>query len=140
MAEDSPADRAAWLAAWRPMRAFTDLAHVVADTWRLANENNTLLTRLESQMADVSGLLNEVADGLRGPLATSVTELIAENQRLAQANASLTGEDVAESTAAQNVKTAFDEVASKFTQTPDVPDVGPLPEPAPVVDENGNPV
>lgn len=82
-------------------------------------------------MADTSALLNEVADGLRGPLATSITELIAENQRLAADNATLSGEDAAESSAAANVRSAFDEVAGKFTAAPEVPDVAPLPEPAP---------
>lgn len=112
------------LAAWTPLRVLTDLARTVADTWRIADENRSTLTRMESLMADTSALLNEVADGLRGPLATSIQELIAEN-------ASLKGEDAAESTAAQNVKAAFDELAGKFTSDPSTPDVPPL-DPAPV--------
>lgn len=75
--------------------------------------------RLWEKMADVSNVLNEVADGLRGPLATSIQDLIAEN-------ASLRGEDAAESTAAANVKAAFDEVAGKFTPVEEVEDVPPL--------------
>jgi hypothetical protein len=131
MTTNDPADSAARLVAWTPLRNLTDFVRVTTDSWRLAAENNTLLKRLETAMADVSGLLNEVADGLRGPLATSITELVAERDRLASENASLKGEDVAESTAAQAVKAAFDEVAAKFSQAPEVPDVDPLPEPTP---------
>ncbi len=126
---DPIGDRANRLATWTPLRALQDLVHVVADTWRLAGENHARLTRLETLMTDVSGVLNQVADGLRGPLATSIQELIAENQRLATDNATLSGEDAAESSAADNVKSAFDGVAALFTPVPDVPDVDPLPEP-----------
>jgi hypothetical protein len=87
------------------------------------------LREMKSQMADVSNVLNEVADGLRGPLATSIQELIAEN-------AALKGEDAAESTAAANVKAAFDEVASKFTPVDEVPDVPPLDDSG-TVDDSG---
>lgn len=127
-------DRAERLATWRPLGLLQDLVHTVADTWRLAGENHDRLTRLETLMTDVSGVLNQVADGLRGPLATSITELIAENQRLADQNAELTGEDTAETTAADNVRSAFGDVAGLFTQT-DVPDVPPIEEPT----EGGEP-
>jgi hypothetical protein len=78
------------------------------------------LTELENKMADVSLVLNEVAEGLRGPLATSIQELLAEN-------AALRGEDAAESEAAANVRAAFDEVAAVFAPD-DLPDVDPLPQ------------
>src|SRR5690349_5902834 len=127
------------LAAWRPLGFLTDLVHVVADTRLLVDENRTILNRLEGLMADVSQLLNEVADGLRGPLATSINDLIASEAAARAEAAQLRGEDVAESDAAANVKAAFDEVASKFSASPDVPDVAPLPPvdetPAPPGDE-----
>lgn len=98
----------------------------------------TTLSRLEQKMTDVSQVLNDVADGLSGPLATSIRELIAEN-------ASLRGEDAAESAAAGNVKVAFDNVAALFApadlpNVPDLPPGDPFPsstDPAPaVVDPN----
>lgn len=79
------------------------------------------LTELEMKMADVSNVLNEVAAGLRGPLATSIQALIAEN-------AELRGEDEAESAAAADVRSAFDEVAAVFAPA-ELPDVEPLPAP-----------
>jgi hypothetical protein len=81
MTTNDPADSAARLVAWTPLRNLTDFVRVTTDSWRLAAENNTLLKRLETAMADVSGLLNEVADGLRGPLATSITALLAERDQ-----------------------------------------------------------
>jgi hypothetical protein len=158
-------DLAERLRIYRPV-SDADTVHLLADVWRLVNENNNKITNLEALMADVSGVLNEVADGLRGPLATSITELIDENKRLAAEAAvargeadALQAEDAGESAAAQNVRAAFDEVAAKFSADPGAPDVDPLPapgggeEPAPVpgpgegevtnptpVDENGNPV
>lgn len=93
------------------------------------------ITRLESKMADVSEVLNEVAAGLRGPLASSIQALIAENSTLAARNAELEGEDVAESSAASDVKAAFDEVAGVFA-APELPDV---PELEPVVEEPVDP-
>ena len=83
-------------------------------------------------MADVSDVLNSVADGLRGPLLTSVRELIASEaaarQEAANLRAELDGtvaEDVRESDAAANVKAAFDEVTSELNSD-EVP-VDPIP-------------
>src|SRR3954470_5526641 len=64
----------------------------------------TTLSRLEQKMTDVSQVLNDVAAGLSGPLATSIRELIAENATLTGENASLKGEDASESLAASNVR------------------------------------
>jgi len=130
--------RAERLATWRPLGFLQDLVHTVADTWRVVDENHAALIRLENKMADVSGVLNQVADGLRGPLATSITELLAERDRLAADNATLSGEDAAESTAAANVRSAFDGVAALFAPVDEVPDVEPLPEPAPVEETPGD--
>lgn len=92
------------------------------------------IRKLVDHMADISPLLNEVAESLRGGLSTSIQAILEENAALRATNAELSGEDVAESEAAANVKAAFDEVASKFTAAPEAPDVEPLPlpdEPAP---------
>lgn len=120
------------LASWRPLGLLTDLVHAVADIAAGVDENRATLQRLEIAMTDVSGVLNQVADGLRGPLSTSITALIAERDQLAAQNATLTGEDVAESAAAADVKAAFDQVAAKFAPVDEVPDVPVLPEPTPV--------
>ncbi len=83
------------------------------------------------KMADMSVVLDDIATKMRGPLASSIRELLAENQNLREQNASLTGEDVAESAAATNVVAAYDEVAGLFA-SPEVPaDV-------PVLDETGS--
>jgi hypothetical protein len=96
------------------------------------------LTAIGEAMADNSALLNEVAEGLRGPLLTSVTDLIASEKaalaRVAELegrNAELEGEDAGESAAAQAVRSAFDGLAAKFADDPEAPDVQPLPEPEP---------
>lgn len=119
-----------WLAyLLAPWRNATTTAAALARIETAVHTIPADIDHLETLMADVSALLNEVADGLSGPLATSINELIAERDALAAQNAALTGEDVAESEAAGRVKSAFDAVASKFTATPEVPDVEPLPEP-----------
>lgn len=80
-------------------------------------------------MADqITQTLTDVAAGLRGPLATSITALLAERDQLAARNAELEGTEVAQSTAAADVRSAFDEIAGKFAPVADVPDVDPLPE------------
>lgn len=84
------------------------------------------VTDLKEMLMDNSQLLNDVAQGLND-MGPAISALLAEN-------ASLRGEDTAESAAAGNVKTAFDGLASKFTaepSLPDVPPVEPTPEPAP---------
>jgi hypothetical protein len=162
MTAPDPRNAAQRLGAWAPLRE-EDLAHVVADIWRMTGENHARLIQLGDAMADVSGLLNEVADGLRGPLLTSVTDLIASEKaalaRVAELegrNAALESEDAGESAAAQAVRTAFDGLAAKFNEAPEVPDVDPLPpvdeptpgpvdpapvdEPAPVDDPTPAPV
>jgi hypothetical protein len=107
------------LAAWRPLGLLTDLVHTIADIATGVDENRTTLQRLEMKMADNSALLNQVADGLTN-LGPAISALVAEN-------ASLRGEDTAESAAASRVKEGFDHVAGLFTTAPEVPDVQPLP-------------
>lgn len=130
-----PADAARRLTMWTPLRVLTDLASVVADTWRLAGENHAALIRLENTMADTSGLLNDVAADM-ARLAPAIAALVEENTRLATRNAELEGEDATETTAAQNVRTEWDNIAGRFASSPDVPDVPPLPaDPSQPVDE-----
>lgn len=138
---DSPAQRAQRLTSWAPLRALTDLAHVVADTWRLTGENHTALQRLEKLMADNSDLLNDVAAKLNDRVFPAVRDLIASEKaanerataaeaRAAQlegANAEFVAEDVRESAAAEKARAATDEVSGLFAAAPDAPDVAPLP-------------
>lgn len=105
--------------------------------WRAArviDRINDQLTSIGATMADQSALLNDIAVGLTN-LASPVSDLIAENTRLAQENADLKGEDAAETTAAAAVQTAYNNLASKFASTPDVPDVPELPAPPATPDE-----
>jgi hypothetical protein len=120
---DSPEDSVERLTAWTPL--YPDLARVVADTWRIAKDNHAALIRLENLMADTSPLLNEVAADM-ARLAPAIAALVDENTRLATRNAELAGEDAAETTAANNVKTQWDAIAQRFTDTPDTPDVPPV--------------
>jgi hypothetical protein len=76
-------------------------------------------------MADQSVVLNDVAEKLRGPLASSVQALIQENADLRRSNAELSGEDVQESAATENVVSAFNEVSNLF-EPAELPDVPPL--------------
>jgi hypothetical protein len=137
MTVPDPAERAGRLAQWGAWRTLTDVVHTVADTWRLADESHSLLKRMEIAMADTSGLLNDVAAKLRDDVFPAVSDLLAENTRLAEENASLKGEDVRESAAAEAVRTRTDEVAALFTDSPDVPNVDPLPEPTPTPTDGG---
>lgn len=100
--------------------------------WLIQPVLDKLMT-VEATMADVSQVLNEVAAGLRGPLATSIQALIASEAAARARVAELEGEDVAESAAAADVKAAFDEVAGVFAapELPDVPELPAEPEPTP---------
>lgn len=73
------------------------------------------LQKLEYLMANVSDVLNQVADGLSGPLYSSVSALLAEN-------AELRGEDAGESEAAERVRSSFADISSLFA-APELPDV-----------------
>jgi hypothetical protein len=105
-------------------------------------DTSATLLRLGEQMANLSEVLQEVAAGLRGPLATSILDLIASSEAKDRRIAELTGSDVEEDAAIADVRDAFGEVAGLFADD-DVPaDVEPLPEtpaeepaPAPDVEE-----
>jgi chromosome segregation ATPase len=133
---DTPAARAQWLADWVPFRTLTNLVRTVGDTWRIADETRTALTRLETHVADNSEFLNGVADDM-ARLTPAITSLVEENTRLNAQVAEFTGEDVRESAATENVRTRWNAIAERFTSTPEVPDVDPLPAPG---DGDGAPV
>lgn len=108
------------------------LSDVQAAAWgngRILAEIRSKIEKMETDMADVSNVLNEVATGLRDRLGPRIQDVLAENATLRTRNAELEGEDVAESAAAENVKAAFDDVARAFDQTDEAPTPDPLPEP-----------
>lgn len=108
------------------------LSDVQAATWgnaRMLAEIRGKIEQMETAMADVSQVLNDVATGLRDNLGPRIQDVLAENAALRTRNAELEGEDVAESAAAENVRAAFDEVARAFDQTDEAPTPDPLPEP-----------
>lgn len=91
----------------------------------------TRLNRLESTMADVSPLLNKLADDLRAWSAGPFAALLADNARLAARNAELEGEDAAETSAAENAASAFNELVAPVSESPDVPaEIDPVEVPA----------
>lgn len=105
-------------------------------------------------MANATDVLTEVAAGLRGPLATSILDIIAERDAaeaarveavnaLAEEQGREATEEASESAAAQDLRDAFGEVAGLFDE-PDLPDVEPLPdtpaEPTPDVPAEPTPV
>jgi len=119
------------------------LRNLLALPTRVADLHTVIPTIKETRtMTDqITTTLTEVADGLRGPLATSITALLAERDELAGRVATLEGTEVEQSAAAADVKAAFADVAAKFGPVDEVPDVDPLPEgpsgeePAAPVDE-----
>lgn len=109
-------DRFTW-----PREAISDIQRDVVAIRVLLLEIPTRLNRLESAMADVSPLLNKLADDLRAWSAGPFADLLAENARLAARNAELEGEDAAESSAAENAAAAFNELVAPVSESPDVP-------------------
>lgn len=101
------------------------------------------LHALEKSMADVSPLLDKLAQDLRSWSAGPFAAVLADNARLTARNAELEGEDAAESSAAANAVSAFNELVAPVTDSPDVPvEIPPVEVPAdpePVVaDEDNN--
>jgi hypothetical protein len=91
-------------------------------------EIHTRTERLIAMADQITQTLTEVADGLRGPLTTSIIALI-ESERTALARvAELEGTEVPQSAAAADVRAAFGEVAGLLTPVAEVPDVEPLPD------------
>lgn len=105
-------------------------------------------TRLEAFMADVSPILNKLADDLgafaQGPFAAVLAEnaqLKVDKQTLLELidtdAAARAVEDTAEDTAAGRAVSAFNDLAAPLTQSPDVPvelppvEVPTDPEPSP---------
>lgn len=114
-------------------------------------ETTATLAALGAAMANNAAVLREVAAGLRGPLATSILDLISERDAserarvdavnaLAEEQGREATETAEESQAAKDLRDAFGEVAGLFDD-PKLPDVEPLPEPPadvdPTVEEPG---
>jgi hypothetical protein len=105
-----------------------DLARLIADVWRQSNENSKAIDDMRRMMADQTQFLNDVASTLRDRVFPGVSELLARNATLEAQAAAQGAEEASESTAADSVRAATDEVANLFNSNPDVPDLEPLPE------------
>jgi septal ring factor EnvC (AmiA/AmiB activator) len=84
-----PADAARRLTTWTPLRVLTDLARVVADTHRLAGENQATLTRMEVLMSQSSEALahldaqiDDLVDYVNSDDATDAAEVQARADRI----------------------------------------------------------
>lgn len=128
-------DRAAtWAAA--AGRAATWLRDLAALPSRTA-EIHHQMKELHLMADQITQVLTDVAAGLRGPLATSITALIADRDNAVARATELGATELAQSTAADDVRTAFADVAGLFAPVAEVPDVEPLPEAS---DEQGTDV
>lgn len=92
-----------------------------ADLIALPGRVAQIYTRMEKFMADVSPILNKLADDLRAWAAGPFAAVLQENATLKARNAELEGEDVAESSAADNAVAAFNELTNPVTEAPEVP-------------------
>jgi hypothetical protein len=72
-------------------------------------------------MADVSPLLDQLANDIAAWAQGPFAEVLAENARLAARNAELEGEDAAETTAANRAVDEFNRIVNPVSQSPDVP-------------------
>lgn len=91
----SPETSAARLSTWAPLRVLTDLAVTVADTWRLARENNSILQRLEivmsqftAALADLDAQVDDLVAYVNSSDTTDAAEVEARAQRIKDALAS----------------------------------------------------
>jgi paraquat-inducible protein B len=107
----------------------SEVRTLVRGNTKMVAEIRGRIDSMGATMADVSDVLNGVAEGLRDRLGPAIRDVLAENAQLRNRNAELEGEDVAESAAASNVKSAFDDVARQFDGTDEAPTPDPLPEP-----------
>jgi peptidoglycan hydrolase CwlO-like protein len=113
-------------------RAITNLQLDVAEMRPVLRDIVRRLKEIKSIMAADRELLAQLATDLT-TLATPVQALIESEAALRVRVAELEGQAAADEAgdleAATAVKTAFDNLAGKFTAEPESPDVEPLPEP-----------
>lgn len=107
------------------------ISNIEADLAWVRVEIPARLKHLENLMAADRDLLATIAQGLTA-LASPVADLIASEAALRARVVELEGDAAADEAgdlaAAGAVKTAFDELAGKFADEPEVPDVAPLPD------------
>lgn len=131
---------------WPSREEFIELVNLVRANHA---EVTAELSRLGVAMANATEVLNEVAAGLRGPLATSILDIIAERDAAEAARVEAVNalavergeeatEEAQESEAAADLRDAFGEVSGLFDE-PDLPDVEPLPEPEPTPEPEPEP-
>lgn len=126
------------------------LAELGVPTLADLNAHTALVTnKLEAFMADVSPLLNQLAEDISafaaGPFQGLLDDNAAKAARIAELEAAaglVAAEDAAETTAATAAVDSFNALAAKITDSPEVPvEIPPVEEPAPpVVEEPAPPV
>lgn len=115
-----------------------DLTYWLTSPWRHQLDRDAAdisvlhrITKLEKQMADMSPLLNKLAEDLRAWGAGPFAALLADNARLTARNAELEGEDAAETAAANEAAAAFNELVAPVNEAPEVPvEIPPVEVPA----------
>lgn len=88
--------------------------------WLLAPIHSALTDLKGSLMADISQALNAIRDDINGPLRAKVEALLARNAELEGQAAVQGAEEARESTAATDLRDAFDTLAARF-EPADVP-------------------
>jgi hypothetical protein len=119
-----------WSYFWPPA-ALSDLQRAVAQVAFTQVDIVNRLKEIQTIMAADRELLTQLASDMTA-LATPVQNLIESEAALRARVVELEGQAAADESgdlqAAQAVKDAFDTVAEKFRNEPEVPDVEPLPE------------
>lgn len=120
-----------WFTTWLFGPALSDVQRDVVAIRNALPNITTQLKEIKTAMAADRDMLAQIADGLT-TLATPVTDLIASEAalrtRVAELEGAAAADEAGDLEAAGAVKTAFDNLASKFQAEPEVPDVEPLPE------------
>jgi hypothetical protein len=88
--------------------------------WLLAPTLTALTDLKGSLMADISSALNQLRDDINGPLRAKVEALLARNTELEGQAAVQGAEEARESTAAADLRDAFNTLAARFDPA-DVP-------------------
>lgn len=123
-------DALAWFT-W-PRASISAMERDVARLTYGVAETNTRLQRLEKSMADVSPILNKLADDMAAWAAGPFAALLQENADLRAYKAAKEDEDVNEPVAAQRAVDGFNAFAAPVSESPEVPsEIPPVEVPEP---------
>lgn len=130
---------------WWPWPTREQVNRALGDVWEAhvsETEATTLsLQEMRNEMAADRDMLTQLAadvTALSGPIsdlfdkyAAAEQARVAAEARVAELEGEAAADEVADLAAIQPVRDAFDSIAAKFRDEPEVPDVEPLPEPEP---------